>query len=528
MKKIFIFILLTVISIGTFSAPNAQAFFRINEESKDTEYVEGIRHTKIVGTINDNGKETRQVMNYISANVRTNEDINIVVGDNYSLHQDENDKWGMHNLHAIMENVHSRNPHFEIIAGVNGDFYDINDTGRPSSTFIRDFEVINPGTANNRHVVGFKDNGELVSGIPQFNGYELIVYNDEGQLKLKLDVDHINEDPKNDDEISVYFDNYLNAIPSEYNKVYIDGIETKLTEAQGNYFGKGILDQTTTEALNIKEHQFVIAGHEFNNDQLITETDYVVVQKRVTGVFEGVRSVIGAWNHPLVVDGEVNPILSTGNNDKYPAPRTAVGVKTDGTVFFIVIDGRNKPNGMEGTTLKETGEVMAALGAVQAFNLDGGGSSTMALKDSGEALGYRILNTPSDGRLRSVSNGVFFVKGNHKVIPEAIPAWPDTRDQLAKPSNIFIDANHMLRFNEVSGSISYSVLIDGVETIIEDNELQLGLDVGLHEISVRAKGGASFKSSDYTNPFLHQVYPHEINLLIDMIKGFAKYETNRG
>ena len=167
---------------------------------------------------------------------------------------------------------------------------------------------------------------------------------------------------------------------------------------------------------------------------------------------------------------------------------------------------------------------MAYFGAVDAFNLDGGGSSTMALKDLEQDLGYRILNTPSDGRLRSISNGVFFVKGQHKAVPEAIPAWPDNRDQLNEPSSMFVDRNGILRFSEVEGSVSYSVLVNGIETIVEDNQLQLELGVGLHEISIRAKGGAAYKSSGYSDPFLHQIYPHEINLLIDMIKDFAKSE----
>ncbi len=523
MKKILIFILLAVFALQTFDAPSTHAYFRVNEETKTTQYVEGIRHTKIVGSIDHNGKETRQVMNYISANVRQHEDLNIVVGDDYSLHQDANYKWGMHNINALIDNVHSRYDHFEIIAGVNGDFYDINNTGRPSSTYIRNFEVIHRGALNNRPIVGFKDNGEVVFGLPEFDGYELLVYNDEGQLKNRIKVNSINKDPKNNDEISVYFDNYLSNLPTELNKVYIDSSETKITESEGNYFGKGVLNTTQVEENTIPEHNFVIVGHEFNKDQLITETDYVVVQYRIIGAFEGVRSALGSWNHQLVTNGVVNPILNTGSPSKDPAPRTAVGIKEDGTVFFIVIDGRNKPMGMEGTTLLETAEVMAFLGAKDAFNLDGGGSSTLALKNESEG-GYSILNTPSDGRLRSVSNGVFFVKGYHKQIPEAIPSWPDERDQLQAPQNVYIDINGILRFNSVSGSISYNVKIDGVETIINDNQMTLNLGVGMHEISVRAKGGVDYKSSAYTTSILHQVYPHDINLLIDMIKDFTKSE----
>ena len=525
MKKIIIFILLTIFAFGAFEVPSTYAYFRVEEDTKDTVYVDGVRHTKIVGSINNDGKITRQVMNYIGANVVQNQDLNIVVGDNYYNHQDENNKWGMFNIHALVENVHSRYSHFEVIAGVNGDFYDINNTGRPVSAHIRNFEVVHKGDTTSRPLVGFKDNGEVVFGLPQFEGYELLVFNDEGQLKNKLDVNHINSDPLNDNEISVYFDNHLNALPEGLEKVYINGIETKFTESNGNYFGKGMFTSEVPENEGIAENHFVIAGKGFNQDNLITETDTVVVQVGVTGIFEDVRFALGSDRQPLVINGAVNASLNAGASWDFPAPRTAVGVKEDGTVFFVVVDGRNKPLGMEGVTLPELAEIMYYFGAVEAFNLDGGGSSTMTLKDI-ENGGYMILNTPSDGRLRSISNGVFIVKGEHIPIPDPIPSWPDYRDQLAEPTNIYVDDENVLRFNEVPGSISYSVMINGVETIVEDNELLLDLAVGVHEISVRAKGGVNYKSSEYTSSLLYQVYPNDINLLIDMIKDYAKSTIN--
>lgn len=523
MKKIIIFILLTVLSLGMIDTPNSQAYFRVVEDSKHVEYVDGIKHTKIVGTINSDGVESRQVINYLGANIKTNTDINIVVGDNYKLHQDENDIWGMSNILGLIDNVHSRYANFEVLAGVNGDFYDINYTGRPVSAHIRNYEIITRGDTTSRPLVGFKENGDVVFGKPEFDGYELLVYNDEGQLKNKLKVDNINSDPSNNNEISVYFDNYLNALPSDLNKVFINATETKITDYKDNYFAKGIYNELEIQSENIEENQFVIVGYEFNDDDLISESDLVIVQLDIINKFEDVQFAIGTDSQPLVIDGEPNVALDSGAAWNYTAPRTAVGIKEDGTVFFVVVDGRNFNMGMEGVKLREMGEIMAYFGAENAFNLDGGGSSTMALKDL-EAGGYMILNTPSDGRLRAISNGVFFVKGEQKVIPDPIPTWPDLRDQLDIPTNLFVDQENILRFNNVIGSISYSVVIDGVETIITNNQLELELSVGIHEISVRAKGGTEFKSSTYSSSFFYQVYPHEINLLIDMIKDFTKSE----
>lgn len=63
-------------------------------------------------------------------------------------------------------------------------------------------------------------------------------------------------------------------------------------------------------------------------------------------------------------------------------PRTVIGVTEDGRVLFVTVDGRfsGKAIGMSTTMLQE---LMHILGAKHALNLDGGGSSTMYIKDRG-------------------------------------------------------------------------------------------------------------------------------------------------
>jgi hypothetical protein len=70
-------------------------------------------------------------------------------------------------------------------------------------------------------------------------------------------------------------------------------------------------------------------------------------------------------------------------------PRTAVGVRRDGTLLFLVVDGR-RPTTSVGMSLPELTELLLELGAVSALNLDGGGSSTMV-------VGGETVNHPSDG-----------------------------------------------------------------------------------------------------------------------------------
>ncbi len=70
-------------------------------------------------------------------------------------------------------------------------------------------------------------------------------------------------------------------------------------------------------------------------------------------------------------------------------PRTAIGMIDENHYIFVVSDGRSDES--EGLSLYELAEFMQSMGAETAYNLDGGGSSTMYF--NGE-----IVNNPTGGR----------------------------------------------------------------------------------------------------------------------------------
>jgi Phosphodiester glycosidase len=69
-------------------------------------------------------------------------------------------------------------------------------------------------------------------------------------------------------------------------------------------------------------------------------------------------------------------------------PRTMAGVRRDGSLLLVTIDGR-RPGWSAGVTLSEGARVMRSLGARDALNLDGGGSTAMAVRG-------RTVTRPSD------------------------------------------------------------------------------------------------------------------------------------
>ena len=103
----------------------------------------------------------------------------------------------------------------------------------------------------------------------------------------------------------------------------------------------------------------------------------------------------------LLRDGVVQPV-----DDAALHPRTAVGFSADGKrMWLLTIDGRQAAS--RGATERELAEQLKALGADDAINLDGGGSSTMLARPEGAAA-PEVRNSPSDGELRPVPNGIGF------------------------------------------------------------------------------------------------------------------------
>lgn len=116
----------------------------------------------------------------------------------------------------------------------------------------------------------------------------------------------------------------------------------------------------------------------------------------------------GAWQvlsfgPGLVEDGEI-AVSENEEVGKAMAsnPRTALGVTEDGHYLFVVSDGRTSES--EGLSLYEMAEFMQSLGVATAYNLDGGGSSTMYFN------GEVVNNPTTSGRSikeRSVSDIVY-------------------------------------------------------------------------------------------------------------------------
>lgn len=94
----------------------------------------------------------------------------------------------------------------------------------------------------------------------------------------------------------------------------------------------------------------------------------------------------------------------TNIHSKGEHPRTGIGVNKDNTELIILtLDGRQTK--AKGLSQLEFGELMKSFGAFNALNLDGGGSTTMAIKNKNKNES-KVVNMPSGGSERKVINGV--------------------------------------------------------------------------------------------------------------------------
>jgi exopolysaccharide biosynthesis protein len=134
--------------------------------------------------------------------------------------------------------------------------------------------------------------------------------------------------------------------------------------------------------------------------------DTVKISQTLGAVWDKTIDVMGAGPR-LIKNGS---IFLTTKQEEFPsdiaigrAPRTAVGVTKEGHLLLFVVDGRQQAS--IGMTLLELALFMQELGAVDAMNLDGGGSSEMVING-------RQVNNPSDGRERPIGTSLMIMPKN--------------------------------------------------------------------------------------------------------------------
>lgn len=169
----------------------------------------------------------------------------------------------------------------------------------------------------------------------------------------------------------------------------------------------GRVSRINTGNSPIPANGVVISGHGMSEKALapLKTGDAVTVRHQLNPQWSNVRLAVGAGPQ-LLRDGAVYLTTKTEGFGSDVAggraPRTALGVNAQGHLLLVTVDGR-QPGYSIGMTLVELAKLMKELGAVNAMNLDGGGSSEVVVNGN-------LANRPSDGRERPVGDALLFIR----------------------------------------------------------------------------------------------------------------------
>ena len=189
----------------------------------------------------------------------------------------------------------------------------------------------------------------------------------------------------------------------------VSGVVEKIIEADGPIdIPKGKIVLTVDKN---------VGAQKMDKMKLFRQGDEVCIKSTASGDkrWASCTNIQGSIGGRLIKDGQIMDI------DQSAAPRSAVGIKKDGSIIFYTIDGRQTGHSY-GVRLKTLAARLKELGCVDAINLDGGGSTCIAGVYPGATTGT-VLNKPSDGAERSVAT--FF-------------ALINTREPSGKPEKLHL------------------------------------------------------------------------------------------
>lgn len=277
------------------------------------------------------------------------------------------------------------------VAAVNGDFFDIGDTGAPLGVGVErrrgllHGSVRHEGWVNNTFLL---DENNVAQIAQTFLQAQLVRLNG----RPSLQVTNLNAPEIRPGGIGIYTSAWgptprARVLPTAAarREVVIRGGRVR---ANRKVISKGPIGDRAFQLVGIGEGARKLSRLKVGQR---VRLEYALNRKAAVAV---------GGNVVLLRDGEV-----LAPNDVEMHPRTAIGIDRDtNQIIIIAVDGRQGHS--RGLTMKETGQLLKRMGAEDGLNLDGGGSSTMMARESGEPV--TVVNAPSDGRLRSVPNGLGF------------------------------------------------------------------------------------------------------------------------
>ena len=385
----------------------------------------------------------------------------------YSAESADKMSYGLKTTLDIAKDFEKANPDYQVLAAVNGDFFNTS-TGEPESPMIQDGHMLKAFLLNDmtgRGMVGVNANTGAVVYHTIGAAYKSASYGTDFKFNGIYQVRVLGNDKS---KIEASYASGLASAPtstqrsfptSDYGQgdyegktVYVveleryrkdTGSHNKNPRTDSYYYAYGKITETISGTKNMKPE----AGKAYiavaNNTQApkLAVGAYVECQRTLQGAWENISNAIG-FKQQLMADGKIlfenmysryHHSLKGGSSsgygekadyycdcgasksetekwteDLYDYPmcwksRTAIGFKENGESVLMTLDKSNE--GSWGATYVEIASQLKALGCKNAFLLDGGGSSTMVIRQ-GEELKTVYMGEPGNGNGRVVANVV--------------------------------------------------------------------------------------------------------------------------
>lgn len=491
-------------------ANNKQYWDDNNQYNYTTNIVEDKDLGGGVRFVHDNGFTTRGGTNY-DQNVyimfqKSNASSGMKVAT-WAIYKDNHDVTGAFTrspLSEIAKDYEKNHPGWKVIGGINADQYfqyygtDLQASGadrfvnQPYYAMMADGEnwfTIDAMGRSGVNVTGFKNDGSdnpIVYRGGTSSAFTLSLYDENHNYLGDFPINDLNPSSKTNGEYTYVYglydsnrsSNQLDCsksidcssnnslyIVSKADKVWVSNSTSyswyKGNQAQNSFFGKGIIDKVENN-FKLDANSFAI---ETTNTALLTllkEGCYVVCQYKMDSEMQQCESAIG-WHTLQRVNGVDQNVGNSYNSRGYP--RSVFGITKNGEIALITGNGTSK----SGLYAQEINAVCKAYDIETAFQMDGGGSVTMIMRD--EKGEFITVNKPSDGSDRHIFNGLFFVVKDVDAEVEVIEKTENSLKLAAEIKDYGVDKKVTKTYIQLTGKTkngksfeTKSELIDGVAT----------------------------------------------------------------
>lgn len=322
-------------------------------------------------------------------------------------------------LRDSMEQLAREAPALSLLAGVNGDFFDIS-AGGSLGLCISEGKLLMSSEFPMGWVLGFDSAGRARIGRPELKlsfsatrgGQALFSDVAIDALNcLRADVENFRSTPQNawearqDNQLVLYTRDWYRATMAN-DGGYEVTLEVagelapngSLSGRVGAVHGPGRITLAGTaqvpQGTELKEGRMVLSATVRGASALkkLRAGDEVQIESRISDDWSDIVSCLGGGRPdgaPLLLkDGAIQPEMKQVAD--YAGfyrlhPRTAAAILKDGSLLLLYAPGY-RGSQSEGLTIAELSRILEALGAVDALNLDGGGSSSMLLQEGGELI----------------------------------------------------------------------------------------------------------------------------------------------